>query len=116
VRARLATTRPLAEPLLGRSPSSSPFASIRPMRRLLASLAASSVLLLLLAPSALAFNDGRGFYGATTDKTITTAAFILILFFPTFILVIQWRLDKRKYARKAAAKAHTSDASWRGGW
>jgi preprotein translocase subunit SecG len=89
------------------------------MRRLLASLATSSVLLLLLAPSAFAYNDGRGFYGATTDQVITKAAFILIIFFPTFVLVmslIQWRLDKRKHARKAAAKAHGSDAAWRGGW
>jgi hypothetical protein len=89
------------------------------MRRLLASLAASSLLLMLLAPNALAYNDGRGFYGATNDKVVTDAGFILIVFFPTFVLVmslIQWRLDKRKHARKAAAKAHGSDAAWRGGW
>jgi hypothetical protein len=86
----------------------------------LALTAATSVLLLLLlAPSALAYNDGRGFYGATNDKVVTNAGFILILFFPLFVLtmsLIQWRLDKRKQARKAAEKAHAGDPRWRGGW
>jgi preprotein translocase subunit SecG len=89
------------------------------MRRLLASLTALSLLLLAQAPAALAFNDGRGFYGATNDKVVTNTGFILIIFFPTFILImslIQWRLDKRKEARKAAAKARVGNASWRGGW
>ncbi|HEX3392044.1 MAG TPA: hypothetical protein VHS55_05745 [Solirubrobacteraceae bacterium] len=89
------------------------------MRRLLTSLTAASLLLLALAPSALAYNDGRGFYGATNDKVVTNAGFILILFFPLFVLtmsLIQWRLDKRKKERKAAEKAHAGDVRWRGGW
>jgi uncharacterized membrane protein YphA (DoxX/SURF4 family) len=89
------------------------------MRRLLATLLACALLLLALAPAALAYNDGRGFYGATNDKVVTNAGFILILFFPLFVLVmslLQWRLDKRKEARKAAQKAHVGDARWRGGW
>jgi uncharacterized membrane protein YphA (DoxX/SURF4 family) len=89
------------------------------MRRLLASLFASALLLLMLAPAAFAYNDGRGFYGATNDKVITKAGFILIIFFPTFVLLmslLQWRLDKRKEARKAATKAQLGDARWRGGW
>jgi hypothetical protein len=68
------------------------------MRRLLATLIASTFLLLALAPAALAYNDGRGFYGATNDKVVTNAGFILIIFFPTFVLLmslLQWRLDKR---------------------
>jgi uncharacterized membrane protein YphA (DoxX/SURF4 family) len=88
------------------------------MRRLLSTLFASALLLLTLAPAAMAYNDGRGFYGATDDKVVTNAGFILILFFPLFVLLmslLQWRLDKRKEARKAAQKAHASDA-WRGGW
>jgi hypothetical protein len=82
-------------------------------------VATSALLLLLLAPNALAYNDGRGFYGATNDKVVTNAGFILILFFPLFVLtmsLIQWRLDKRKQARKAAEKAHAGDPRWRGGW
>ena len=89
------------------------------MRRLLATLLASTFLLLALAPAALAYNDGRGFYGATNDKVVTNAGFILIIFFPTFVLLmslLQWRLEKRKDARKAAQKAHVGDARWRGGW
>jgi hypothetical protein len=89
------------------------------MRRLLATLFACTLLMLALAPAALAYNDGRGFYGATNDKVITDAGFVLIIFFPTFVLVmslIQWRLDKRKEARKAAAKAQLGDVRWRGGW
>ena len=88
------------------------------MRRLLATLATSALLLLVLAPAALAYNDGRGFYGATNDKVITKAGFILIIFFPTFVFamsMLQKRLDKRKEARKAAQKAHAGNAQWRGG-
>jgi hypothetical protein len=88
-------------------------------RRLPACLTSAVVLLLVLAPSALAFNDGRGFYGATNDKVVTNTGFILILFFPLFVLVmslIQWRLEKRKEARKAAKKSHGGAASWPGGW
>jgi preprotein translocase subunit SecG len=89
------------------------------MRRLTAVLASAVILLLVLAPCALAFNDGRGFYGATNDKVVTNTGFILILFFPLFALVmslIQWRLEKRKDARKAAKKAQAGNASWHGGW
>ncbi len=89
------------------------------MRRLLATTTASALFLLAFAPDALAYNDGRGFYGATNDKVVTNSGFILILFFPLFVLtmsLIQWRLDKRKAARKAAQKAHAGDPRWRGGW
>jgi preprotein translocase subunit SecG len=76
------------------------------------------VLCLVLAPAAQAYNDGRGYYGATDDKVVTNAGFILIVFFPLFVLVmsmIQRRLEKRKEARKAAHKA-LGDVQWRGGW
>ena len=67
----------------------------------------SLLLLLVLAPVAQADNDGRGFYGATNDKVVTNAGFILIVFFPMFVFVmsmLQRRLEKRKEARKAAQK------------
>jgi len=89
------------------------------MRRLLLYLSTFLLLVLVLAPAALAENDGRGFYGATSDKAVTNGGFILIIFFPVFVFVmsmIQWRLDKRKEARKAAHKARLGDARWRGGW
>ena len=88
-------------------------------RRFAAALAFAYVVLalpLVLATSAAAENDGRGFYGATDDKVVTNAGFILIIFFPTFVFVmsmIQRRLEKRKEARKAAS---LPDATWRGGW
>ncbi|HWY17758.1 MAG TPA: hypothetical protein VNY27_03495 [Solirubrobacteraceae bacterium] len=74
--------------------------------------------LLVLAPAALAENDGRGAYGATDDKVVTNAGFILIVFFPTFVFVmsmIQRRLEKRKEASKAA-KQQLGEVEWRGGW
>ncbi|HEY3759403.1 MAG TPA: hypothetical protein VGL37_06550 [Solirubrobacteraceae bacterium] len=89
------------------------------MRRLLSSLTASFVLLLLLAPAAFADNDGRGFYGATNDKVVTEAGFILVIFFPTFALLaslLQRHLERRKDARKAAQQTHGGDAHWHGGW
>ena len=64
-------------------------------------------------------NDGRGFYGATNDKVVTNAGFILIVFFPVFIFLmsmLQGHLEKRKEARKAAAKALLGNAYMRGGW
>ena len=94
----------------------------RAMRRLttalITSVATSVLLLLTLAPAALAENDGRGFYGATNDKVVTDAGFILIIFFPTFVFVmsmIQRRLEKRKEASKAAKK-QLGAAEWHGGW
>jgi hypothetical protein len=88
--------------------------------RFISALTAFSVALLVAAPSALARQTGgQGFYGQTTDKVITNAMFLVILFFPTVILVfslIQWRLDKRKHARMDAAKRRAANVDWRGGW
>ena len=67
----------------------------------------------------LAHDGGQGTYGEADDKVSTNAGFIVIGFFPLFILLmslLQWRLDKRKYARKAAAKRRAGAAEWRGGW
>jgi hypothetical protein len=91
------------------------------MRRLLRWLLPLALLAsLVLAPAASATNnDGRGFYGATDDKVVTTAGFIIIAFFPIFVFLmsmLQKRLEKRKEARKAAEKALLGDGQWRGGW
>jgi len=89
-------------------------------RRLFTSLLVlATVTSLALAPAAGAHNDGRGFYGATDDKVVTDAGFILIVFFPVFVFamsMLQGRLDKRKKARVAAAKAQLSNPYLRGGW
>ena len=77
----------------------------------------SVLMLLVLAPAALADHDGRGFYGATNDKVVNDAGFILIIFFPLFVFtmsMIQRGLEKRKETSKAAKKQLGGD--WRGGW
>ena len=67
-----------------------------------------SASLLTFAPAALATSHGgEGWYGETSDTVITNVMFMTIIFFPTVIIIfslIQWRLDKRKHARMAAAK------------
>jgi hypothetical protein len=88
------------------------------MRALKTSLLALA-LLAATAPAALAHDGGEGLWGETNDKVITNAGFILIAFFPTFILLaslLQWRLEKRKHARLEAKKARTERADVRGGW
>lgn len=94
---------------------------MRPMARLLLALPAVLLTLALVAPLALAgpHDGGQGWVGETNDKLVTNFGFILIAFFPAFILfmsIVQWRLEKRKYARKAAASTRSKDAVWKGGW
>ena len=75
--------------------------------------------MLVLVPVAAAHNDGRGFYGATDDKVVTDAGFILIGSIPLFVFLasmLQGRLDRRKKARVKAQKAQLHDPRWRGGW
>jgi hypothetical protein len=89
------------------------------MRRLTTTLTMFMLLALVLAPAALAENDGRGFYGATNDSVVTNAGLILVVFFPTFVFVmsmIQRKLEKRKEASKAIAQKHLGGTEWRGGW
>jgi hypothetical protein len=72
--------------------------------------------LLLFAAPVLAHDGGEGTYGETNDRIVTNAGFILIIFFPLFLLfmsLLQWQLEKRKYRRQAAAKANADAA---GGW
>ncbi len=88
--------------------------------RIMLALTVIAVSLLEAAPSAWARADGgQGFYGETTDSSITNVMFITIAFFPVLILtlsIVQSRLDKRKHARMDAAKARSANADWRGGW
>jgi hypothetical protein len=98
---------------------------MRRPQRLMSRLTYGAVLALLLlavalpaAAQATTNNNGRGYYGATNDKVVTNAGFIVIAFFPLLIFalsMLQRRLDKRKQARKAAQKALGSP-HWRGGW
>jgi uncharacterized membrane protein len=89
------------------------------MRRLRAALPLAVVLLLVLAPIALAHDGGQGTYGEADDKVVTYAAFMAIAFFPLLIFVltvIQSRLDRRKHRRMDAKRARATSAAWRGGW
>jgi hypothetical protein len=95
------------------------------MRRpLLSTLLTTVVFLALAAPSALAGaadsrDYGEGWWGETNDVVVTNFGYLLIGFFPLFIFtmsILQWRLDKRKERRKAAAKARAGRADLRGGW
>ena len=80
------------------------------------------VLLALTAPVALAsegHDGGEGWWGETNDKVITNAGFAIIAGVPTLILIlslIQWRLDKRKDRRLAAARERAQRSDMRGGW
>jgi uncharacterized membrane protein YidH (DUF202 family) len=91
-------------------------------RRLALALPVALVVLLVLAPMALGLDridGGEGTYGETSDVVITNAGFILIAFFPTLVLLLsllQWRLDKRKEARKKAAKARAARGGPSAGW
>lgn len=88
--------------------------------RIVSALLAAAVAALVLAPEALAKSSaGEGWYGPTTDKTITYSMYLAIIFFPAIIVLfslIQWRLDRRKHARMAAAKRRAASVDWRGGW
>ena len=92
------------------------------MRRALHTLLLTAIVLALSAPLALAaegHDGGEGIYGETSDKVVTNAGFIVIAAFPALIAVLSailWGLDKRKDARKKAAKARTARADMRGGW
>ncbi len=88
--------------------------------RILSAVISPGMVLLMMAPDALArAYSGEGWYGETSDKTITYSMYLVIIFFPTIIVLfslIQWRLDRRKHARVAAARRRAASADWRGGW
>jgi hypothetical protein len=89
------------------------------MRRTLITLSITAFTFLVLAQAALAEDHGEGLYGETDDKVVTNAGFIVIAFFPLLVLflsLLQGRLDKRKAARKQAAKARAQRPEWHGGW
>ena len=92
------------------------------MSRLALVLSVALFVLLALAPAALGIDridGGEGTFGETDDKVVTNAGFILIAAFPLLCLLLslaQWRLDKRKEARKRAAKVTAARGDVRAGW
>ena len=92
---------------------------MRRARIVIALLTVAMVVLAFAAPALATSHSGEGWFGETNDVAITNAMFLTIIFFPTVIVLlslIQWRLDKRKHARMAAAKRRAANADWRGGW
>jgi preprotein translocase subunit SecG len=92
---------------------------LRGMRRTVRTVLLAVALLAATAPIAAAHDGGEGLWGETNDKVITNAGFVLIAAFPLLIFLLsmlQWRLDKRKDARKRAEKARRARADLRGGW
>jgi hypothetical protein len=89
------------------------------MRRIITTLCLIVIALLASAAAALGEASGQGLYGPADDKVVTNAGFIIIITVPLFIglmSALQWKLDKRKQARKTASKARASSADWQGGW
>ena len=91
------------------------------IRFVLRTIVLTAVFVALSAPVALAsegHDGGEGWWGETNDQVITNAGFIIIAALPTLILIlslVQWRLDKRKDRRLAAAKARKARSDLRGG-
>ncbi|HEY1854416.1 MAG TPA: hypothetical protein VGG40_07495 [Solirubrobacterales bacterium] len=72
------------------------------MKRTAAALLSIFVLMLVSAPAALAEN-GEGWAGKTTDKTVTFFCFGVMAFFVILVIVaslIQGKLEKRKERRR----------------
>ena len=92
------------------------------MRRIALTVWIALVFVALAAPVALAaegHDGGEGTIGETNDRIVTNFGFVVIFFFPAIIFLLSailHGLDKRKDARKKAAKARTARADMRGGW
>jgi hypothetical protein len=92
------------------------------MKRLSIFFTLNVLTFLVFAQVALADKEndhGEGWFGETDDLSITKGGFILIAGFPILILLLsllQWKLEKRKDARKGAEKARLARADARGGW
>jgi len=90
------------------------------MRRTAQILLLATALVAVNATAALAHDGGEGWWGETNDKVVTNAGFILIVFFPVFVLLmslLQAALDRRKERRKKIQKSLAREQQyWRGGW
>ena len=62
-------------------------------------------MLLLVALTLIAGDNGEGIVGETDDKIITFFSLGLVVFFTTLVIVLSWlqgKLEQRKEERKAA--------------
>ena len=93
------------------------------MRRLLVVFGTILSTFAVTAATAMAANpklDGaQGTLGENNDLQVTLIGFSVLVGLTAFVTVmslLQWRLDKRKYARMAAAKGRLATADKRLGW
>jgi hypothetical protein len=71
------------------------------------------------ASASAGIDSGQGTLGENNDLLVTLYGFAAIVGIPAFAGIaslIQWRLDKRKYARQAAAKSRAATRDRRLGW
>jgi hypothetical protein len=93
------------------------------MRRLLVVLGTIISTFAVTAATAMAdgprLDGGTGTLGENNDLQVTLFGFTFLVAITAFITVmslLQWRLDKRKAARMAAAKGRAATADKRLGW
>jgi len=90
------------------------------LRRLMLLLATTVATLTVATGTAMAgIDSGQGTIGENNDLQVTLFGFAVLIGIPAFALVaslIQWRLDKRKYAKLAAEKARKATRDQRLGW
>lgn len=90
------------------------------MRRLFVLTGTTISTLAVTAASASATLDGaQGTLGENNDLQVTLFGFAVLVAIPAFVgimTLLQWRLDKRKYARLAAAKSRDASRDKRLGW
>jgi hypothetical protein len=90
------------------------------MRRLLV-LAATTIATFsaTVATAAAKIDSGQGLAGENNDLMVTLFGFAVLVGIPAFAALaslLQARLDKRKYARLAAARARKASSDRRLGW
>lgn len=90
------------------------------MRRFLVLVTTPLALLAVTAATASAkIDSGQGWIGENNDLEVTLFGFAVLIGIPAFALLatlIQGRLDKRKYARLAAARERQASSDRRLGW
>ena len=89
------------------------------MRSTVRTLLLTALLLAVSAPCGVAHDGGEGLVGRDERQGDHERGLHPDRVLPAVHLhvsMIQWRLDKRKDARKAAAKARRARADVRGGW
>jgi hypothetical protein len=90
------------------------------MRRSLVLAATTLATLWVTAgPASAHIDGGQGLVGETNDLEVTLFGFAIIIGIPAFAglaSLLQWRLDKRKYAKLAAARNRKATSDRRLGW